>query len=429
MTSSGTWTTAFAERLSGVEPPAPPWGQRVVGPAPDLRRRIRPEPGAGDEVAVVLGAGGSFGPDIVRALQYQGAGLVVGADLTLTYRVPGAVYRQVDLADPTALRALFTDVWTLAAELDVRAEVVMDLATIQTTPTHDVDRGSLEVGKRALVETLEQAPGEVRLFHMSTAEVYGAPPGAPYREDHAKEPFNDYGREKLREEVAVLAGHGRPTRGGTLRVVALRSWTICMVETDESGRVVEARNYNDPINTVAERLARAGVRTPVVDPTLRGQYHLGEEVAEVAVLLVSEPADSTVWGRALNVTGRAAGHGEIRDVLFEVFTEGDRLTVKPWWSGPVGLVLRSGRLPRRVLTGLGWLLEHSGGALGARDMGARLPFLYRSTDIDATALQEALGHRLSEPEGGSTLEAVRRLATGMRDGGPDAVNQRRYDIY
>jgi hypothetical protein len=62
-------------------------------------------------------------------------------------------------------------------------------------------------------------------------------------------------------------------------------------------------------------------------------------------------------------------------------------------------------------------------------MGARLPFLYRSTDLDATALRQALEPRLSQPEGGSTLDAVRRLSLGFRNGGPDALNQRRYDLY
>jgi hypothetical protein len=76
-----------------------------------------------------------------------------------------------------------------------------------------------------------------------------------------------------------------------------------------------------------------------------------------------------------------------------------------------------------------WVLERSGGAFGARDMGARLPFLYRSTDIDAAALRAVLADRLSDPAGGSTLEAVRRLSEGLRNGGPDAVNQRRYDLY
>lgn len=422
------WARTLAALIAGVEPAEPPWGQRVVGPAPALAARLMPLPELADQVVVVLGAGGSFGPDVVRACQSMGAGLVVGTDVQLTYRVPGAVYRRVDLADPDRVRDFLADLWQLAARVGARAQLVVDLATIQTTPTAAVDRRSLEGGKAALLEALAGAPGDVAVFHMSTAEVYGAPPGAPYREEHAKAPFNDYGREKLREEQVMLSGHGRPTRGGTLRVVALRSWTIGMVETDGSGRVVETRNYNDPIMYVAERLARAGIRTPVVAEDLLGTFHLGEEVAEVAVTLLTEPADSGVWGRVFNVTGRPAGHGPIRDVLFEVFSERPA-GPRPWWGAPVGLVLRRGRLPRRSLQGLAWLAERAGGALGARDMAARLPFLYRSTHLDASALKEAVGHRLSDPAGGDTLEAVRRISVGLRDGGPDAVNQRRYDLY
>jgi hypothetical protein len=427
--TSADWPHTFAQQLAGEQPPAPAWGQRLLDAAPDLARRFTADPEAADRVAIVLGAGGSFGPDVVRALRHHGIGLVVGADVWLTYPVAGAVYRRVDLTDPDALAGFLDSVWALSARLGVRADLVVDLATIQTTPTVAVDRSSLEAGKQALLDGLARAPGDVSVFHMSTAEVYGAPPGAPYREDHVKAPFNAYGREKLREEKVMLAGNGRSTAGGgAIRVVALRSWTIGMVETDGSGRVVETRNYNDPIMYVAERLARAGIRTPVVDVDLLGTFHLGEEVAEVAVVLATEPADSPVWGRVLNVTGRPAGHGAIRDVLFEVFTAAppDR---PPWWARPAGLALRRGRLPRRGLEALAWLAERAGGAFGARDMAARLPFLYRSTHLDPSTLQALVGHRLSDPQGGDTLDAVRRIAVGLRDGGPDALNQRRYELY
>ena len=82
-----------------------------------------------------------------------------------------------------------------------------------------------------------------------------------------------------------------------------------------------------------------------------------------------------------------------------------------------------------MLEALAWLAERAGGAFGARDMAARLPFLYRSTDLDSSALRAAVGHRLSDPAGGDTLEAVRRIAVGLLEGGPEALNQRRYDLY
>ena len=68
-------------------------------------------------------------------------------------------------------------------------------------------------------------------------------------------------------------------------------------------------------------------------------------------------------------------------------------------------------------------------ALGARDALVRLPFLCRSTHMDAAAIARDLGHRLSDPRGASAVDATRRLATGLRNGGPDALVFRRYASY
>lgn len=415
-----------AVKALGEAPPAPPWGSRPVGPSPALAARLSPEPGAEREVAVVLGAGGALGPDIVRGLRLRGTGAVVGADRQLTYPVEGAVYRDVDVSSARELRRLFEGVERAADGAGLVLGPVVDLSTVQTSPNEEADRRSLERGKHALAEVMCERAGDVRLFYMSTAEVYGSPEGAPYREDHAKEPFNAYGREKLREEETLLGAHGRRTRGGTLHVVALRSWTICMVETDAGGRVVETRNYNDPIVAVAERLSRIGVRVPVVDPSLRAQFHLGEEVTEVAVRLACAAPGAPTWGRAFNCSGRAATHGEIRDAAYDVFAE--RPQPAPRWA-PLLRRAVPGRLPRSGILAAAQLLERLGGLAGARDVGARLPFLYRSTDLDSSALRGALGDRLTAPEGGSTVEAVQRLALGLRDGGAHAVNQRRYHLY
>ncbi|HJL19608.1 MAG TPA: NAD-dependent epimerase/dehydratase family protein [Sandaracinaceae bacterium LLY-WYZ-13_1] len=411
--------------LPGRPPPAPPWGQRLCYDAPALEARLAPDEACREEVAVVLGAGGAFGPDVVRGLVRRGLGLVVGADVQLSYPVPGVVYRRVDLADPRALDRFLGDVWALARERGLRPGPVFDLSTIQTSPRRDADRDALEHGKASLVDVLCRGEGDRRLFFMSTAEIYGAPPGAPYREDRTPAPFNAYGRAKQREERDVLDGHDRRTRRGRLRVVALRSWTIAMVETAPDGAVVEARNYNDPIVFVAQALARAGVRVPVTDPSLLGTFHLGEEVAEVAVKLGCAPPDAPTWGRAFNQTGRPASHGAIRDVLYDVFADaGD---ARPPWGPLAARALAGGRLPERAIERLARALERTGGLLGARDVAGRLPFLYRSTHLDTTALTEALGDALREP--GDTREAVRRLATGLLEGGPHALNQRRYRSY
>ena len=200
-----------------------------------------------------------------------------------------------------------------------------------------------------------------------------------------------------------------------------------MVNVDAQGRIQEARNYNDPMLVVADQLARAGVPLPLVDESLRAQFHFSEEVAEVAVLLGSRAADSPTWGHAFNCPGRAATHGRIRDIAFEVFTEGQQHT--PWWALPARLALGGRRLPAGIMAGLAQALERSGGLLGARDVAGRLPFLYRSTDMDAGALRRLLGAELTEPEGSPTDEAVRRLASGMRNGGEQALSRRRYRSY
>lgn len=409
--------------LPGAAPPAPPWGQQPYRPGPSLRGRIDEDPSAAGQVALVLGAGGAFGPDVVGALQLRGHGAVVGADVQLTYPVKGTHYRLLDLSDPAAVTRFFRDLRAWAADQGLALGTVYDLSAVQTSPTSDTER-DLGPGKRAVIDALCETEGDARLFHMSTAEVYGAPEGAPYAEDHEKAPFNPYAREKWAEEQLILGFHGRRTRSGTLKVVALRTWTIVMVDEDDAGRVVCARNYNDPLVMVAERLASAGVRIPLVEPDALATFHLGEEVAQAVLLLGEAPPDAATWGWVFNCTGAAATHRAIADAAWEVFAEvpGSR----PWWAPLARLLLRRGRLSRRALERLAALLERAGG-LGARDMASRLPFLYRSTHLDTRALREALGDRLG-PEG-DAVEAVRRLALGIREGGPDAVNLRRYRMY
>lgn len=418
--------------LPGEPPAVPPWGQAVLSPGYELIRRVTRDVRAAREVVVVLGAGGAFAPDLIGALLLRGTGCVIGVDVQLTYPVAGAGYRHLNMRDGEAVAELFRAVRRFAAERGLELGTTYDLSTIQTSPNGASDRASLCRGKEALLAALRETEGDARLFYMSTAEVYGAPEGAPYAEDHVKAPFNAYGRAKWAEEQRMMAAHGAPTRGGRLRVCALRSWTICMVVEGEAGEITAARNYNDPFITVAERLARFGARLPVVHPALRAQLHFAEEVAEACVLLGSATAGASTWGRAYNCPGRAATHGQLRDVCHDVFAAAPsaaRPGRAPWWAAPARIALRGGRLPRPLFAGTSRSLELLGGLLGARDMASRLPFLYRSTDVDSSALRSALGGQLTEPEGSSSEEAVRRLALGIRQGGPDGLNFRRYRAY
>lgn len=409
--------------LPGRPPAAPPWGQVQVALSPELARRL-PAAGSTGEVALVLGAGGALGPDVVHGLLRTGH-TVVGADVQLSYVVEGATYRHLDLCDPDAVHGFLADLvaWVEAEGLQLGA--VYDLAAVQTNPRSGGDRGSLGAGKRALIDALCALPGDRALFAMSTAEVYGAPEGAPYAEGSSKQPFNAYGRGKWSEEQALVAAHGRPTASGTLRVTALRTWTIAMVCCAPDGAILEARNYNDPLIAIAERLARAGVRVPVVDPELLCVFHLSEEVAEVVVRMGSAGPEAPWWGRALNCVGRPATHGALVETCFAAFAG---RTEPPWWSGVARLALGR-RLPRSVLVLLAGGLQRAGGLWGARDLGSRLPFLYRSTHLDTSELQGLLGPELTVPAGSESELAVARLVQGIAAGGPDAANMRRYRMY
>ena len=67
--------------------------------------------------------------------------------------------------------------------------------------------------------------------------------------------------------------------------------------------------------------------------------------------------------------------------------------------------------------------------LGATRFGERLPFLYRSTHIDGGDLRAVLGPMLSHPDGSHSEDAVRALCQGLRKGGQDALNIKRYAMY
>jgi len=419
----------MADEFPGIIPPTPPWGQEKVIPSPDLKRRIKADPAAEDEIAVVLGAGGALGPEFLNALVLRGTGVVVGIDVSLTYVCDGVTYRKVDLLDRESVLQFFRDLRAWAKAKGLKLATIYDLSTVQTSPVSekDIDRDSLENSKGFLIEALCEGEGDVRLFYMSSGEVYGAPEGAPYKEEHIKQPFNDYGRAKWHEEQKVLSYHGRLTKSGKLYATTLRTWTIAMVNYDKAGNIICSRNYNDPLVMIIYNLTRAGIKTPLVDPGLKCQFHPAEEVAEVSLLLGTAPLDVAIWGKAHNCVGLPATHGELRDIAMKIFKENE--VARSWWALLVKLLIGHGKLPKFLLSGTAYVLERLGGILDARDVGGRLPFLYRDTHMDNTALTEALAHKLIVPGGSTSAEAVKRLATGILNGGEEALIFRRYRNY
>lgn len=409
--------------LGGVHPPSAPWGTEHVLCSPRLVDRLPELTPRRNQVCVVFGAGGALGPDVLHGLLRRFS-VVIGVDKQLTYIVDDVEYRSVDLSNPTEISDFFNTLRTFMAHHHLVLGACYDLATIQTSATDGSDRNALTAGKQALVDALRTFDQDVRLVYMSTAEVYGAPEGAPYNEEHTQEPINGYGRHKRAEEQAVLRAHGQPTANGTLFVTALRTWTISMVNYDENGTVIGSRNYNDPMISLAEKLARSGVKLPVPEPELQAQFHPSEEVAEVLVYFGEQPYTAACWGRPFNCIGQPTSHGTMRDICNDVFTEGEadatpviaRVAnhLSPLFARSVGLVARCAHQIR-------WL--------GSTRFGERLPFLYRSTHIDGGNLRAVLGPHLSHPDGSHSEEAVRALCQGLRRGGPHALNIKRYAMY
>jgi hypothetical protein len=56
-------------KFLGKKPPVPPWGQQEVLASPLLKDKIESQKKAQKKLALVLGAGGSLGPDFVNALK------------------------------------------------------------------------------------------------------------------------------------------------------------------------------------------------------------------------------------------------------------------------------------------------------------------------------------------------------------------------
>ena len=409
--------------LGGERPPAAPWGTERVRCNPNLAERLAEQTPRRNEICLVFGAGGALAPDVLHGLLRR-VSVVIGIDKQLTYTVDGVLYRAVDLNRPNDITAFFAHLRTFMRENQLTIGACYDLATIQTSATDGSDRGALTVGKQALVDALCSFEQDIRLIYMSTAEVYGAPEGAPYDEEHTQEPINVYGRHKRAEEHAIIQAHGQSTGNGKLYVTALRTWTISMVNYDAHGNVIGTRNYNDPMISLAEKLARSGVKLPVPAPESQAQFHPSEEVAEVLVHLGEQALTAACWGRPFNCIGQPTSHGTMRDICNEVFTDGED-------TAPSVVAQMLNRLSPMVAVSVGVVARwaHRVRWLGATRFGERLPFLYRSTHIDGGDLRAVLGPMLSHPDGSHSEDAVRALCQGLRKGGQDALNIKRYAMY
>lgn len=145
--------------------------------------------------ALVLGAGGFLGANVVRSLSSDGVEVVrharVGPGPTTMVTLTG------DLLDPAVIGALLET---------SMADVVINCAALA-----DVDRCEADPERsRAINTDLPQrlaaacSARDVRLVHVSTDAVFDGV-GGPFVETDRPGPLSIYGRDKLAGETAVLA--------------------------------------------------------------------------------------------------------------------------------------------------------------------------------------------------------------------------------
>jgi hypothetical protein len=115
------------------------------------------------------------------------------------------------------------------------------------------------------------------------------------------------------------------------------------------------------------------------------------------------------------------------DESFDIFSRKGHRRV--WWAFFAKLFLSHVRLPKPFFVSIAYLLQFFGRVSGLRDVGGRLPFLYRDTHMDNSLLLSVLKGRIYAHGGSSSDEAVIRLSEAIINGGPDALIFKRFKYY
>jgi dTDP-4-dehydrorhamnose reductase len=167
--------------------------------------------------ALVTGAAGMLGSDVVTALAASGWSVVPRAKADL------------DVTDEEAVRRALSD---------VRPDVVVNCAAFTRVDDSEIDPRAMAVNAAAVdllaAECLVRGAG---LVHVSTDFVFDGAKGAPYREDDETAPLSAYGRSKREgEEAALRAPHALVVRSSWLFGRSGWNFVEAILKQVESGR-------------------------------------------------------------------------------------------------------------------------------------------------------------------------------------------------
>jgi dTDP-4-dehydrorhamnose reductase len=150
---------------------------------------------------LVTGAAGMLGSQL--ALCAPPGTEVVGTDLRAA---EGVAAGGVDVADATAVDALFRERGPFAGVIHTAAWTAVDLAEEREAEARRANEDPCRELGRAC------ARAQIPLVLVSTDFVFDGRATRPYREDDATRPLSAYGRTKLQGEVAAREAHPRGTR-------------------------------------------------------------------------------------------------------------------------------------------------------------------------------------------------------------------------
>jgi nucleoside-diphosphate-sugar epimerase len=298
---------------------------------------------------------------------------------------------------------------------------IYDLATLQVNPRKETDRSRLYQGKKFVFDELSKFNQNIRYFYMSTAEVYGNSP-PPFKETSSKKPFNSYAKEKLKEEKYCLSRHGQKTQKSKIHVTGLRTFLIVMTNYDAKGKIISSRNYDGSKIILGAKLFEMGIKPPLVNKNFLGHIHLSEDVAGISLEMTNEPLNSKMWGQVFNCPGDPVSFGKMLETAFFAYHED---------SPPQNLLVKmvnaitKFEIPRFVIVIFAKMFEKLSKISGIRDLSWRIPYLFQSYYLDSSKIEQILGKIEHVP----TLEAVKIFTKSIRNGGPDDLIFRRYDLY
>jgi len=231
--------------------------------------------------ALVLGARGMLGSELVRALASRGRTRVAAWDVDeIDIGDAGSAARKVEALEP---------------------ETIFNCAAMTDVDGCESDRETAErvngLGPRILAAAAEKIGA--LLVHVSTDFVFDGKKRSPYREEDEPSPISAYGRSKLMGERGVMASRGR-------WIVARTAWLY------GSGGDEDGGGRKDFVDTVLALAARGGVLRMAVDQT--GSPTYARDLAEALRDLAASGAEGLFHAVNRGAVTRFGWAGKILDL-------------------------------------------------------------------------------------------------------------------